>query len=100
MKQKGYKISNCNIDIIDNENLNTYGTIENISLKIERLGEEQVKKERENIVKVENIDINVSNINALENKEIETDISEKEKRKIIEYLANEYSVNKECIILN
>lgn len=105
MKHKGYKISDCNIDIIDNENLNTFGTIENISFKIEKIGEEKVELKSENIVKVESIDINVINTNNLENKEteneeVETNISDKEKRKIIEYLANEYSVNKECIILN
>ena len=102
IKQKGYVVISCRVNIINSENQGEYGKIENINLRIkEILDEENAKKETNNTIKVENVDININisnnNTNTTEEK---SDISEKEKTEIIEYLANEYSINKKDIVIN
>ena len=102
IKQKGYVVISCRVNIINSENQGKYGKIENINLRIkEILDEEKAKKETNNTIKVENVDININisnnNTNTTEEK---SDISEKEKTEIIEYLANEYSINKKDIVIN
>lgn len=99
IKQKGYELINCNISIIDDENKETYGTIQNISLKLKK----QTNKSEEissNIIKVENISVttnnNTLNTNILE----EADISSDEKKKIIQYLSEEYSIDIKSIVIN
>lgn len=101
IKQKGYEVINISIDIIENENQDTYGTIENINLKIKKIEEEETQKESSNTIKVEDVDINISNSsNNTNNAEEKSNISEKEKTEIIEYLANEYSIDKKSITIN
>lgn len=99
IKQKGYKLINCNISIINDENKETYGTIQNISLKLKK----QTNKSEEassNIIKIENISVttnnNTLNTNILE----ESDISSDEKQKIIQFLSEEYSVDMKSIVIN
>lgn len=99
IKQKGYELINCNISIIDDENKETYGTIQSISLKLK----EQTNKSEDissNIIKVENISVttnnNTLNTNILE----ESDISSDEKKKIIQYLSEEYSIDIKSIVIN
>lgn len=99
IKQKGYELINCNISIIDDENKETYGTIQSISLKLKK----QTNKSEEissNIIKVENISVttnnNTLNTNILE----ESDISSGEKKKIIQYLSEEYSIDIKSIVIN
>lgn len=108
IKQKGYEIISISIDIIENQD--TYGAIENIILKIKKIEkEESTKKNITNTIKVENVDINISNSsnnnnninnNITSNIDNKTNITEKEKIEIIEYLANEYSIDKKNIIIN
>lgn len=99
IKQKGYELINCNISIIDDENKETYGTIQSISLKLKK----QTNKSEEissNIIKVENISVNTNN-NILNNNILEeADISSDEKKKIIQYLSEEYSIDIKSIVIN
>ena len=104
--KKGYKVMSVDIEIIEDENKDTYGTIQNVNLKLEKI-EEKVKSNKEttstNIIKIENVDININNNttnNENDNTKDETDILENEKREIIEYLSNEYSIDKTAIIIN
>ena len=98
IEQKGYAVISCNIDIEDSENENIYGTIKNIVLKIEKM-EEESNEEKSNIIKVEDVNISRNNSN-INNIDEESNISEKEKTEVIEYLANEYSITKENITIN
>lgn len=103
IKQKGYEVIICNVNIINSGNEEEYGTIENINLKIKKLADEKKSIEETcNIIKVENVDINISNSNnnSTNNTEEKSNISEKEKTEIIEHLANEYSINKKDIVIN
>lgn len=103
IKQKGYEVIICNVNIINSGNEEEYGTIENINLKIKKVAdEEKLTKETSDIIKVENVDINISDSskNNTNNTEEKSNISEKEKTEIIEYLANEYSTNKKDIVIN
>lgn len=103
LKQKGYEVISCNVNIINSGNEEEYGIIENISLKIKKVAdEEKSTEETSNIIKVENVDINISNSsnNNTNNTEEKSNLSEKEKTEIIEYLANEYSINKKDIVIN
>lgn len=103
IKQKGYEVISCSVNITNSKNEEEYGTIENINLKIKKVAdEEKSTEETSNIIKVENIDINISNSsnNSTNNTEEKSNISGKEKTEIIEYLANEYSINKKDIVIN
>lgn len=103
LKQKEYEVISCNVNIINSGNEEEYGIIENISLKIKKVAdEEKSTEETSNIIKVENVDINISNSsnNNTNNIEEKSNISEKEKAEIIEYLANEYSINRKNIVIN
>lgn len=99
IEQKGYELINCNISIIDDENKETYGTIQSISLKLKKQTNKS-EKASSNIIKIENISVttnnNTLNTNILE----ESDISSDEKKKIIQYLSEEYSVDMKSIVIN
>lgn len=101
INKRGYELISCSIDIEDDENKDTYGTIQSISLKIEKQEKEIVEKSS-NIIKVENIDINISNNTSISNNDTtkESNLSGDEKIKIIEYLSDEYSIEKENIVIN
>lgn len=99
IKQKGYELINCNISIIDDENKETYGTIQNLSLKLKK----QTNKSEEissNIIKIENISVNTNNSTLNTNILEESDISSDEKKKIIQYLSEEYSIDIKSIVIN
>ena len=98
IEQKGYEVTCCNINIEDSEGENIYGTIKNIDLRIEEI-EEEPTKENSNTIKVEDVNISRNNSN-INNKDEKSNISEKEKKEIIEYLANEYSITEENITIN
>lgn len=103
IKQKGYEVLNCNLNIIDNESQDTYGTIENITLNIKKTQDEERKEEVTNTIKVENVDISIGNSNNTDtdNTTQEKDnISEEEKTELIGYLSNEYSIEKKNIVIN
>lgn len=105
IKQKGYEVINIRIDIIENENQDTYGTIENINLIIKKIEEDEknVEQASSNNINIENVDINISNSSNdsdARNTEEKSNISEKEKIQIIEYLSNEYSIDKKNILIN
>jgi len=91
IEQKGYKIAGCNINIITTKE--NYGAIESMVLSIEN------KEENENSsnkIEIEKVEINVGKTEVVET----SNISDKEKQDIIEYLAEEYSIDKTKIIIN
>lgn len=98
INQKGYEVISCSVNIM-NSKKDEYGAIENINLKVKKIKEEESEKETSNTIKVENVDINISNSNT-NNKQEKSSISENEKTEIIEYLANEYSINRKNIVIN
>lgn len=94
VEQKGYKVTNCNINVISNEKEENYGTIENIILKIQK--QEKINESTSNIIEIEEVEVNINNKEVTE----KANITNKEKKEIIEYLAREYSINSEKIIIN
>lgn len=94
--QKGYEVINCSINILDDESKDTYGTINNIKLKINK--QEKTLQNRSNIVQIENVDIDINN--NINNIKEELELSDEEKIEIIEYLVQEYSVDKKNIVIN
>jgi len=97
MENKGYKVTNCNIQIKVSRSQQEYGIIENIILKVEKIEQEQ--EESTNIVEIEKVEVEINN--DISNKGTEkSNVSEDEKRKIIEYIASEYSIDKKNIVIN
>lgn len=102
VKQKGYEVVDVKINIISNEDSEKYGTITNIDLQLNKIVEES-KSEKINNIAINEVEININNSsgNIKENKQTEeNEISDKEKISIIEYLSNEYSIDKEFININ
>lgn len=98
IEQKGYKLINCNINILDDETKETYGTIQSISLKLKKQTN-KADKSSSNIIKIENV--NVGTNNTLNTNTIgKSDISSDEKKQIIQYLSEEYSVDTKNIVIN
>lgn len=95
LELREYELINCNINIVNNENSNDYGTIQSIELMIKK---KEIKlEEKSNKIDVEKVEVQIEN----ENKNIEkSDITKEEKIQIIEYLSQEYSVDKSKIIIN
>ena len=91
IEQKGYNMASCNINIITSEE--NYGAIKNIILKIQK---QEESEDTSNTIKIEKVEINVNNENAIS----ESNVTDKEKKEIIEYLAEEYSIDKSKIIIN
>ena len=114
LDKKGYETLNCNIEILEDENKDTYGTINSIAIKIKSKSRNKKEKSQEevektnNIIEVEEIDISTKNIdinttnnvNISNNIEEKTNLSDDEKIEIIEYLAEEYSIDKTNIVIN
>lgn len=101
LKQKGYKVIDCNIEILDDENQENYGSIRNINLTVNPLSDENKEnKFNENNINIENVQINISNNTTETTNKEEINISDKEKQEIIKYLSEEYSINKTDIIIN
>lgn len=102
VKQKGYEVVDVKINIISNEDSEKYGTITNIDLQLNKIVEES-KSEKINNIAINEVEININNSsgNIKEKKQTEeNEISDKEKISIIEYLSNEYSIDKEFININ
>ena len=103
IKQKGYEVVSCNLDIIDRENQDTYGTIKSITLNIKKTQDEERKEEVTNTIKIENVDISINTVNSNTNKNIIeeiSNISEKERKELVEYISKEYSIEKKNIVIN
>lgn len=99
IEQKGYKLINCNINILDDETKETYGTIQSISLKMKKQTN-KADKSSSNIIKIENINVGTNNNTLNTNTTEKSDISSDEKKQIIQYLSEEYSVDKKNIVIN
>ena len=97
IKQKGYKIITLSINLTEDEKEEVDGTIKNISLKIEKIQEKA--EEVTNSIEIENVNVNI--LNNSDSKNVgKSRISDKEKDEIIKYIANEYSIEKQKIIVN
>lgn len=99
IEQKGYKLINCNINILDDETKETYGAVQSISLKIKKQTN-KVDKSSSNIIKIENINVGTNNNTLNTNTTEKSDISSDEKKQIIQYLSEEYSVDTKNIVIN
>lgn len=94
LQKKGYNLLNCEIDIVTDENKEEYGQIEHIVLTLEKLKE---TKENGSNVEVEKIEVNIS-----ENNEViqESSLIDSEKIEVIEYISEEYSIDKKIIVID
>lgn len=100
IEQKGYLVLSCNISLCNNSNENEYKSIKNINMQIE-------KKEKEN-GQIDNsinilIDNNINEIKINSNntlKKNKKNITESERDILMEYLAKEYSIDKNNISIN
>lgn len=90
IEQKGYSLASCNVNIVTNSE--NYGAIRNITLRLKETEEENTNS----IVEIEKVEVN------LNNKEVDTknNITIEEKQSIIEYLAGEYSIDKNRIVID
>ena len=89
----GYSVDNINISIIGNKSSENYGQISNLEIKISKLKEDKTST---NKIQIQNINVGnnvTSNINSEE-----LNITETDKKKIIEYITNEYSIMDKKII--
>lgn len=100
IEQKGYRVISFDIEILESENEENYGIIKSMSLKLNKIEEEETNKEYYNAIKIEDIDIDASNNINSTNSEEKLNLSNGEKIKIIEYLSEEYSVEKKNIVIN
>ena len=101
LKQKGYKVISCNIEILDDVNKENYGSIRNINLKVNHLDIENEENDNdENNIEIENVEINITNKTIDKTSQKEINITDEEKQEIIKYLSEEYSINKTEIIIN
>lgn len=106
IKQKGYEVISLDIDIIEDENKDTYGTIQNVNLKLEKIEDKRKSKKETtsaNTIKIENVHININKNtinNQINNVKEKSNISYNEKIEIMEYLLNEYSIDKKSIVIN
>ena len=100
LKQKGYEVIECDIEILGNENKEEYGSIRSIDLTVKELSVENEEYNNENDINIENIEIDISNNTTKIVNETDFNITDKEKQEVIEYLSREYSINKTDIIIN
>lgn len=98
VKQKGYEVLSINIHIAQNENSDSYGTLENVQINVKRIEKEE-DNNASNTIKIENVDINIQNTVNNSAKE-KANLSEKEKNELIQYLSNEYSIDIKNIVIN
>lgn len=96
IEQIGYEVINCNISIINNENQEEYGAIEKIELRIQKI--EEKLQGNSYTVEIEKVEVKINDDS--ESNVEKSNITDNEKIEIIEYLAEEYSIDKNKIIIN
>ena len=84
VEQKGYIVFSCVVDIIESEE--NYGSIEKILLKIQK---QEDNENLGNVIEIEKVEINTNEEVKIEKLEL----TEKEKKELIQYLAGEYSID-------
>ena len=84
------KTRDANCSVINTEN--NYGEIENIILKIRK----QVNADKSKEIEIEKVEININNEEVVQ----KSDITDKEQKEIIEYISEEYSIDKTKIIID
>lgn len=95
----GYEIIMCDINILEDENKEEYGTIQSINLKVNK--KVQKTEETRSTIEVEDVEVGINNSdNNNSNIKQQLNVSNDEKKQIIEYLSEEYSVDKKNILIN
>lgn len=103
IKQKGYKVTSLKISIIEDQDSEKYGTITNITLKLDEIIGESQNKESSNNINIEEVEINVNNTNEKDEQKEESKKSKLSNNEIMslkEYLSNEYSLEEKFININ
>ncbi len=97
LTQKGYVISDINLEILDN---NEY-TLNKIEFKVTEKSNANNKNQNATTIveNIENIKVSLGGSSKDDKKEQQSIISESEKRKLKEYLSNVYEVNENNIII-
>ena len=91
IEQKGYKVLGCNITILTTRE--NYGSIESIVLNIQN---KEKSGNESNRIEIPKVEINIGE----ENIQTESNVTDGEKQDIIQYLAEEYSIDKKKIVID
>ena len=97
IEKKGYEIISCDINITSNQKEKKYGEIESIYLEVNKIGK---LKNSVNTTKIEEVNISVNNSEKGNTLKEKSNISDDEKIKLIDYLAEDYSIDKAAITIN
>ena len=95
MKQKGYKVAYSNIKTLKNDNNSNFTTIDEIELTLNKMDNQE--EENENRIKINEVEIKNDKLNiSSTNQSLNAD----EKKEVVIFLSNEYSIDKKKIIIN
>lgn len=94
LKQQGYDITNCSIQIESDENSELYGHILQIELVVKKLEHEKMDHHT-----IQVNEVNIYHGNTLEENKTSA-LSTQEQEKIKKYLSNQYALNIEKIIIH
>lgn len=97
IEKKGYEIISCDINIISDQKEKNYGEIESIYLEVDKIGK---LKNSVNTTKIEEVNISVNNSEKGNTLKEKSNISDDEKIKLIDYLAEDYSIDRAAITIN
>ena len=97
LKQKGYEITNCSIQIINDINASNYGALKKINIQLRKIKNEE---ENQNTIKVNEINVNINNSSTNITTNQNFNLTQTEKLELIKELSKEYSINKEQILIN
>ena len=97
IEKKGYEIISCDINIISDQKEKNYGEIESIYLEINKI---EKLKNSVNKTKIEEVKISVNNSEKGDTLKKKSNISDDEKIKLIDYLAEDYSIDRAAITIN
>ena len=96
IKEKGYEVISCNINILKDTNASNYGAIQSIQIKLKKIQEKN--ETNDSSIQIENVNVDINNNSSETNNT--SNLSGKEKKELIEYLSNEYSIDIEKISIN
>ena len=99
LQKRGYVVTKSEIQTIEEQGEN-YGNIQKVSLSIKKENKSVKNEEKNNtVIQIDDVNVQVGNNTIQQNKE-KDQISEKEKQEIIDYLSNEYAIEKTKIVIN
>ena len=97
IKQKGYAVTHCVVNIINDTNASNYGALESIQIQVQKM-EENI--DTTNTIQIERVEVSIGNETSGNHTMQKSTLSEKEKTQLIEYLSDEYSVDKTKVMIN